>query len=171
MTPDPFTQTVDALWQALEASARVTDAVTLANRIKRTGDAADATARTRPPEDRNDGDLPTLDIIPSGGLVTIAATSQGIECQQNFELSVGAASARLDRAFFPLLWSIVVAIVSFNENSGGNLGLPFVANVALRNYTNDENAQAILQGLSGMSSLLTVEVSYRFKRREIAGLS
>jgi len=163
--PDPSTQVLDALWDALEASLAVTSRVKLMNRDKRMGDLAER--QRRPDGDATEDRFPSAMILPAGGLINLTGSSSGIEAQQNFELLLASADARVDRGYFPLYWAILAAMAKAHRTTGGHLGLPFVIGVALRNYTAEENAQAILQGLTGWSSFITIEVRMRIRHDAI----
>jgi len=158
---DPFTEVYLKIIEVLFNDPDVVDVVRPGNFIKRASEQVDGLDFRRPKEDKLDGDLSEIDVIPAGGLVDLPNTSTGVVIQQNFEIITASATARLDINYFPLFFAIIRAF----SRVGCQLGIPeLVERIQLTNYTDDENLAEVLKGLEGWSSLLSVIVKMRIDR-------
>jgi len=159
--PDPLTEVYQAILQLLKDDPDVSSIVAIGNLIDRTSSRPDGSDLNRPKEDLTDMDLPEIDLVPAGGTVDIPNTSSSIVIDQSFDIVIKSATARLDAQFFPLFFAIIRAFVRV----GCQMNKPeLVERVSLSNYTDDENLDAVLKGLEGWSSLLTVNVKIRLKK-------
>ena len=151
--PDPLTVMYNKQWEVLRAHFPITDFVKIGNQIIQTVEEP-----VFPKEDVVDADLPEIRVLPAGGTIENIASTGTMVVEQNYEIQVAVQDARLNAQFFPLQWEIIVAYVK----AGCDLGLDFVEVVRLGNYTDEENDVAVLRGLEGWSSLMSVAVRMRF---------
>lgn len=139
MTKDPFTQTLEKLWQLLEEHEGFSALVRLGNRIK--GGAAGKTASLP-------ADLPEVRIEPAGGKVELFATSSSSRAVQEFSIIVSTGDKTAEAAMFPLKWQLLKAL----GDAGDNLGLSFVRKVRVTDLAEKAPPKA------GWAAWLTVAV-------------
>ncbi len=123
MADDPFTQTLDKIWDLLESHTGFTDLVRLGNRIKVSGTNPDP-YKPRP----QSADLPEVRVEPEGGKVELFATSSSSRATQDYAVSLVTGDVRVNKQLFPLKWEMMKAL----SKSGDNLGLSFVTKVRVR---------------------------------------
>lgn len=139
MTKDPFTQTLEKLWQLLEEHEGFSALVRLGNRIKGglAGKAAPQPA-----------DLPEVRIEPAGGKVELFTTSSSSRAVQEFSIVIATGESQVEAAMFPLKWQLLKAL----GGAGDNLGLSFVRKVRVTDLAEKAPPKA------GWSACLTVAV-------------
>lgn len=155
---DPFTQAYNALWDLLEAHPAFSDRFRLANRTKYTG------KRTQD-DPRKDsvaaGDLPEIDIRPTGGPTNLFFTHKDARAVRTFQIGITTHDLRADRGLFPLDWEIMRALAKLEEN----LGLPFVVDVALGDADHSLEGTDFNRGASRWVAVFDVEVTFMFDRK------
>ncbi len=162
--PDPITEVYIGLLDTMRNDPDVGSIVAVGNLIKRSSALANGTDFIRPKEDKLDFDFPEIDIVPAGGTLDVPNTSSSIVIDQGFEIVIGTPTARLDAKFFPLFFAIVRAFVRVGCTGGVS---DVVERLSLSNYTDDENLDAVLKGLEGWSSFITINTRIRLKTKSL----
>ena len=159
MSDDPFTQTLNRLWELLESHAPLADMVRLGNRIKLAG----ANGDPYKPQVMA-ADLPEVLIEPAGGQVDLFATSTSTRAVQDYAVTAVTGDLRVHTLLFPLKWELVKAL----SRSGDNLGLPFVRKVRIAEQA-DRADRGKSARAAGWSLRLIVSVEMWFASAELQG--
>jgi hypothetical protein len=157
MADDPFTQTLNKLWDLLESHEEFTNLVRLGNRVKLT--AADPD----PYKPRaQSADLPEVRVEPNGGQAELFATSTSTRAVQNYAILVTTGDLRVNKLLFPLKWELMKAL----SKSGDNLGLAFVKKVRIGELTESTERKGA-PGTRGWSGTITVTVEMWFPNSQL----
>ena len=158
ISPDPFTQTYGAIWDALEAHAELTALVKLGNRMK-----FDQLAEPFLKDSQQIGDTPALALLPAGGSFQIFRTNKGGSAFQAFQLGIISGEQRLQKQFFPVKWETIRALAI----AGRTLGLEFVINVTIGDISEDLNDFATSLGIQGWTGQLEIQTELFFTKAEL----
>lgn len=156
---DPFTQAYDALWDVLEAHPAFGDRFKLANRIKFTGNRTQDDPRK---DNVGVGDLPEIDIRPTGGPTDLWFTHTDSRAVRHFQIGITTQDLRADRGLFPLDWELLRALAKLE----GNLGLPFVVDVTLEEVDHALEGTDFNRGTSRWVAVFDVVVTFMFDRKK-----
>ncbi len=159
MATDPFTQTLDKLWEALEGHAALAALVKAGNRIKLTGEGGDPYKPSTQYADK-----PELAIEPAGGSIETAATSTSARILQDFDIRLATGSLRVGRELFPVKWEIVKALAA----AGQTLGLSFVRKVTVTSATDRRGDDEADRGTPGWTTVLTVRTEMWFAEADLS---
>jgi len=151
---DPFTETYNAIWTALEASPEFAATVKPGNRIRFSEDSRPFVKGTL-----QDGDLPEVTVLPAGGVYSNFSSTSGV-CKQVFLVRCVTGGTRLDLSAFPLKWAILQALVA----AGSTLNCPHVINTLIGDVTDLWNAPEDNRAAKGWSFQLTITVDIRFNK-------
>ena len=119
-TTDPYTQVLNALWAALEASGAFCALVPVGNRIKFT----DVAKGINPIKTaKASADFPEVCIEPTVSADEDAKSSADAAETQTWVIKMATADMRLNAKCYPLRWAMKKALYAV----GDTLGLDFVA--------------------------------------------
>ena len=160
MSDDPFTQTIEKIWELLEADTAVAALVKKGNRVKLTGDG-----QVPIKSSVQDGDMPELIIEPAGGPMNPHATSTSVSITPRFAITTATGNLMVDAKLFPLKWALLKALFKMCND---NLDLAFVTNADIVDPAAEgyDAAGAEQRGTSGWSLGLTVQVEMSFVRTD-----
>jgi len=157
-TLDPFTTVIEQLWDLIEANTYLADHIKPGNRIKMSG-------RKQIPEKSNlqDGDLPQLVIVPTGGPARPHFTSSSVSLTEQFVFHLVTGNLTVDSILFPVKWELLKMLVTATST---NLDLDFVVNADLVDDMIEgfDNKQEENRGTAGWSLGLTLTVLMSFNR-------
>jgi len=157
MADDPFTETLNKLWDLLESHAGFTRLVSLKNRIKLTG-------RNPVPyrAQAQSADLPEVLIEPAGGEVHLFVTGSSSRAVQDYAIVITTDDLGVSRTLFPLKWELMKAL----SKSGDSLGLSFVKKVRIKELTERESGRTDRRA-AGWSASLVVSVEMWFANAQL----
>lgn len=154
---DPFTQVLDALWNALVAWPAFADLVRPGNRLELPEDAENPYKPTV-----NNADLPEVFIEPSGGAAALAFTSSNFQPVQNYVL-YGATGKMSPRLYLKLKWAVICALAKANQETHP-FGFKFVQSIAITDGSEVIDDQDANRNEAGWSGRITIQVTFNFNR-------
>lgn len=119
MADDPFSQTLEKLWELLESHEGFCRLVRLGNRRKTAAAHDSVKGRLLP------ADLPEVRIEPAGGQADLLATSTSSQAVQDYLISAACGTGAPESLLLPLKWELMKAL----SRAGAGLGLDFVRKV------------------------------------------
>lgn len=156
-TRDPFTQTYDAIWEALEQCDEFARRVSLGNRISLT-DGSPTPEKSR----LLDADTPECTLEPAGSTIDLIATSSSTVAVQSYAIRVATGDRRPNKALFPIKWALMKALVGVGKTLGG---LSFVRRYTLEYVVEEPDGD---ERISGWSLLATIVVEMQFTQETVA---
>ena len=158
ISPDPFTQLYEAVYDALTAHTPFTDLVKLGNQIR-----YDQDKQVPLRGSLQKADTPQVELLPAGGNFELTMSSSSAQAVQNLTIKNITGDQRVQKILFPLKWETARAL----RKAGGTLGLPFVNNVMLIEHTEEFVNFDESLGQQGWVSEIIIEATLIIPRSEL----